>query len=127
MSKPLILVDMEKHSNPCVQEIRIGHLEGDVKQINTNIDRLFEIIDGNGKPGMKTDLKIACLTIEQIEKKLSAKVEIETELEIQRRVAAEAQKIKEKYEAKKIKRIELFLAGIAILISLAALIFKSWN
>lgn len=99
------------HSVPCTQNQNIADIKSDLRKIH-------KIIDGNGENGMKTDIAI-------IKEKLSGTMEVNTELEITRRVNEHKEKIRKEYEAKKNVRfgktaqvIGLVFTGIAVITSL---------
>ena len=82
------------HSVSCVQSQNIADIKCDISKIH-------EIIDGNGKIGMKTDIALLKENTEYIKKKLSGTMEVNTELEIARRVREREEELKKEFEAKK--------------------------
>jgi len=106
------------HSVPCTQSQNIVDIKND-------INGLHKIIDGNGAKGMKTDIALLIESTEHIKKKLSGTMEVNTELEIIRRVREQEEKIRKDFEDKKnvrfskaAKIIGLVFTGIAVCTSL---------
>jgi len=105
------------HSVPCTQSQNIADIKKD-------INKLHEIIDGNGKDGMRTDIALLKENTDHIKKKLSGTMEVNTELEITRRVREREREIREEFEAKKnikfskaVKIIGLVFTAIAVFAS----------
>jgi alpha-glucosidase (family GH31 glycosyl hydrolase) len=116
-----------QHSVPCTQKDNIAHL-------HKKMDRLYEIIEGNGKPGMKTDLALVVDHVTEIKSRLSSTMEVNNELEVQRRVAFEVSKIeqrdKEEKEKKRnslIKKAEIFVAFTGGSTGIILLIREIWK
>jgi len=117
------------HSVPCAQNQNIADIKSD-------LNSLHEIIDGNGKQGMKTHIALLMESTEQIRKKLSGTMEVNTELEITRRVREQEEKLRKEFEDKKnvkfskaVKIIGLIFTVIAVCtsVTLGVLSFINTN
>jgi len=104
------------HSVPCTQEDNISNMKSDINEIKADVKSLHTTIDGNGKPGMKTDLALLVSDVSYIKKKLSASAEIDNELEIQRRVVVEVEKREKDRQDVKFKKKGLSFQTIATIV-----------
>lgn len=93
------------------------------KGIQDSIDKIYLIIDGNGKPGMKSDLHDLVKTTKDIEIKLSGYTQVNNELEIARRVEMELRAYKNVKFSRFIKVLGLIIAILTFLASNIYLIF----
>jgi len=74
------------HNVSCIQVDNIKHLTGDQQEIKSNVQKLFNIIDGNGNPGMKTDVSRLVDSVDHIKEMVSFNSELRIEQEVQLRV-----------------------------------------
>ena len=74
------------HNVPCIQVDNIRHLAGDQQEIKSNVQKLFNIIDGNGNTGMKTDVARLVDSVDHIKEMVSFNSELRIEQEVQLRV-----------------------------------------
>ena len=93
--------DNVMHGTRCNQADNIKHLKSDISEIKKDLNSIFYTLDGNGKPGMKTDLAIVVKdvgsmkdSIEEIKQRFSTVAEIDFELEVSRRVNAKMEQHK---------------------------------
>ena len=101
-------------SIPCNQVDNIQHLKNGQDTIQKDINKIWVVLDGNGKPGLRTDIALMSQSIQEIKTKLSATSEINMELEIQRRVNIETGKIRNVKFSKVLKVIGLIFAFITL-------------
>ena len=101
------------HSVPCVQNQNIADIKND-------INRLHKIIDGNGEKGMKTDIALLIESTEYIKQKLSGAMEVNTELEITRRVREQEEKLRKEFENRMNVRISKTLKVIGLVFTVIA-------
>ena len=82
------------HNVPCIQVDNIRHLAGDQQEIKSNVQKLFNIIDGNGNPGMKTDVARLVDSVDHIKEMVSFNSELRIEQEVQLRVKNKEDELK---------------------------------
>ena len=101
------------HSVPCTQSQNIADIKKD-------INKLHEIIDGNGKDGMRTDIALLKENTDHIKKKLSGTMEVNTELEITRRVREREEELKKEFEDRKNVKFSKTLKIIGLVFTVIA-------
>lgn len=103
------------HQIPCTQEDNVNNLKKEQFEIKQDLHTLFVIIDGNGTgKGMKIDLALAVASLKRIETRLSSEEVINKELEIQARVTAEVQKVREEMHQKElVEKEEMYRKELA--------------
>jgi hypothetical protein len=122
-----------KHAQRCIQIENVKNLKENIDAIKASQHTLQIILQGNGdgKGGMVTDVALICKTIETIEGKLSVTAEVNTELEIQRRVAIEIAKAKQALsdgaQKRKLSTMQLIGLVFAGLVFVSSLVFNVLN
>ena len=82
------------HNVPCIQVDNIRHLASDQQEIKSNVQKVFNIIDGNGNPGMKTDVARLIDSVDHIKEMVSFNSELRIEQEVQLRVKNKEDELK---------------------------------